>query len=241
MNRCFCSKKSSSLVVLQKSLLLSTRHCGTSTSGSDEHTGQQDQPGGIPLYNFKTYTGSERKKHAARWENAFYGKLTYEPGMRERYATAIEDEDRFDQEIQKETERRGVQHQQEVQQKGRHHARADGDRDTPTQSDAAHSSGALLIPTDAEDLSESDLRDGGYSDDEIKKYIIRTLTTAERRIIYALDYGSFRMMDYFASGEMKLNEAEAHLKAFGYMNRALEIKIRELRDDLRERKEQVDL
>ncbi|CUG91475.1 Hypothetical protein, putative [Bodo saltans] len=251
-------------------LLISVRSTSSSSKtstagvGGPSEEGDQQEQRHIPLYNFKTYTGSERKKMTTRWENAFYGKLSYEPGMRERYANAVDDEERMDKEIQEETLRRGVEHQESLSRnKPKRHTGEDAATDHNIGGSATTSSNSATtrtpdgeeatvpgasgrhvtatIPLDAEDLSEDDLRDGHFSEEEIKKYIIRTLTVAERRILYAQDYGSSRMMGYFTSGAMKLTEAEGHLRAFGMMNEALEVKIRDLREELRERMSQVDL
>lgn len=210
----------------------------TSSSSSSERKPLYEGGDGEPVYKFSSYSGSERRKLSGRWENAFYGRIMYEPGMRERYASAVEEEEKMEREMQQEVEGFGRDRDHRY---NRQQAAKTDDGDAKANQSNSNSSSSSGIPRDAEDLTEEDIRDGNFSEDEIKKYIIRTLTMAERRILYAKDYGGNQMMMYFSSGESKLNEAEGHLVAFGFMNQPLRLKIDELRVTLRQLKDEVDL
>ncbi|KEG10364.1 hypothetical protein DQ04_03821060 [Trypanosoma grayi] len=68
---------------------------GTSSSSSSrsdyEKTGGEND-GGFEK-TFSAATAGERRRIARNWENAFFGRVHYEPGMHEQYQSAVESED----------------------------------------------------------------------------------------------------------------------------------------------------
>lgn len=186
----------------------STNHHNGNTDAQSEAAGNNDTGG--RKYHFSSYTGSERKKFAARWENAFYGKIHYDPGMRERYESAAEEEAAMDEAIR-----------QRQQPSAKHHS--------SSSSDQNESGSNPPLPSGADDLTVDQLKD--LPEGHVKHYIVSRLTRAERRIKFSVDYGSLYMMSHLNDGEMLLREAEELLTLFGWMNAALRVKIDELRDD----------
>ncbi|KAH9600092.1 hypothetical protein LSM04_001964 [Trypanosoma melophagium] len=182
-------------------LLMETFSCGMrGVHNSSEDSWQQEAA-----------QAGDRRRLANHWEKAFFGRVHYEPGMREHYRSATEAESE-----EKEQEREmgmGIEYK----------------------------SNRELFPDWPEDdeapLHEFRQLPAALR----RRYIANRLAMAERRVMHAVDYGSLLMMQHLNLGERMLNEAEQLLVECGWWNSAVEAKIAALRDHAAKVKFEYDL
>jgi hypothetical protein len=173
-------------------------------------------------YDTTSQAFKERRAQASKWETAVMGKMFYEPGSRERFASAREKDDAA--------------------------AGAAGSESSTTASSSSSSSSSStdglggsdtpLAPYHADMPFEALLQ---QPLPVVKRHVAALLARAENRLLNAPDYGSYLMMSHMHQGEEFLQEAERLLQHFGLMTRSLEHSIEELRDKAREIQDQLDL
>ncbi|CCW66817.1 unnamed protein product [Phytomonas sp. Hart1] len=141
-------------------------------------------------HNKGTATSRERLGIAKKWENAFFGRNLYEPGMREHFQEAVQSE---------------------------------------AQDELGRKSFTALLPSWPEDEA-TPLEEFRQVPAVLRlRFIIHRLTMAERRIRYAVDYGSLSMMYQLNLGELMLHDAEVLLKAMDWLNDEVQERIEDLK------------
>lgn len=222
----------------------SSSSSSSSTSSSSFNPNQTTGSSGgyQKVYNTNSVNAQERRKIRQRWENAFYGKLYYEAGMRETYRGTAEEEAEMDQTI----------------------------RDSPPSSSSSSSSGFSRPPAEPHPLYDAvrqcwiyqpvlttepevmqfpppegyvvSIRElEQYPLSAIQDYILDRLVKGERRVRFATDFGGMTMLVQSSAGEEMLNECEKLLAHFGLLNDALRLKIQEVRDIAVEMRVEYDL
>ncbi|ORC86123.1 uncharacterized protein TM35_000301630 [Trypanosoma theileri] len=183
-------------------LYLETFSCGMrGNSDNSEDTRQEDAS-----------LAGDRRRLASHWEKAFFGRVHYEPGMREHYRSATEAE-REEKEPQEGKDEMGLEYM----------------------------SNRELFPNWAED-EEAPLHEFRQLPAALRRrYIANRLAMAERRVMFAADYGSLLMMQHLNLGERMLNEAEALLVECGWWNSVVAAKIEAVRDHAAKVKFEFDL
>lgn len=138
-------------------------------------------------------TANQRRGVRQQWERSFFGRLHHEEGMHSRFAEAIAAE--------KEEETMAAAHQQR-----------------PLGSDNDDSKRQMMLKwADTEEEAPRYLFHRLRPSLQLE-YIVTRLSQGERRIRYAVDYGSLSMMYQLNLGERMVREAEALLLELGWMN-----------------------
>eukprot|EP00796_Vickermania_ingenoplastis_P004291 gene4291-3107_t len=141
-------------------------------------------------------TGEERRSIAAKWENAFFGRVHYEDGMHARYAEAVAADEQRESGLDLEF--------------GEAFSIKDLERRFPSWTEDMPSPRHLFHLLSAKNKLS---------------FILDRLAKGERRIQFAPDYGSLSMMSQLHLGEMMLKDAESLLLELGWMTPELQDQI----------------